>query len=64
MDKACLRVSHRDLCQRQLEDSVVEDWWLVPRNIILFRTRKITKQRGSEASPYSDGYFSRIVRDL
>ena len=64
MDKACLRVSHMGFCQRQLEDSVVEDWWLVPRNVILFRTRKITKQRGSEASPYPDGYFSRIVRDL
>ena len=40
------------LCQRQLEDSVVEDWWLFPWNLLLFWMRKITKQRGSEVSPY------------
>ena len=50
------------LCQRQFVDSVVEDWWLFPRNLLLFWMRKITKQRRSEASPYSDGYFARIVR--
>ena len=33
------------LCQRQLEDSVVEDWWLFPWNLLLFWMRKITKQR-------------------
>ena len=38
------------LCQRQLEDSVVEDWWLFPWNLLPFWMRKITKQRGSEAS--------------
>ena len=52
------------LCQRQLVDSVVEDWWLFPRNLLLFWMRKITKQRGSEASPYSDGYFAWIFRVL
>ena len=46
------------LCQRQLEDSVVEDWWLFPRNLLLFWMRKITKQRGSETSPYFDGCFA------
>ena len=52
------------LCQRQYVDSVVEDWWLFPRNLLLFWMREITKQRGSEASPYFDGYFARIVRVL
>ena len=52
------------LCQRQLVDSVVEDWWLFPMNLLLFWMRKLTRQRGSEASPYSDGYFARIVRVL
>ena len=52
------------LCQRQLVDSVVEDWWLFPWNLLLFWMRKITKQRGSEASSYSDGYFARTVRVL
>ena len=52
------------LCQRQLVDSVVEDWWLFPWNLLLFWMRKITKQRGSEGSPYFDDYFARIVRDL
>ena len=46
------------LCQRQLEDSVVEDWWLFPWNLLLFWMRKITKQRGSEVSPYFDGCFA------
>ena len=49
------------LCQRQLEDSVVEDWWLFPRNLLLFWMRKITKQRASEASPYFDGCFAQIL---
>ena len=62
MDKACLRVPHIGLCHRQLEDCVVEDWWLFPRNLLLFWMRKITKQRGSEASPYSNGYFAWIAR--
>ena len=52
------------LCQRQFVDSVAEDLWLFPRNLLLFWTRKITKQRGSEASPYFDGYFARITRVL
>ena len=62
VDKACLRVPHIDLCQRQLEDFVVEDWWLFPRNLFLFWMRKTTKQRGSKASPYSDGNFPWIAR--
>ena len=49
------------LCQRQLEDSVVEDWWLFPWNLLLFWMRKITKQRGSEVSPYFDGCFARML---
>ena len=52
------------LCQLQFVDSVVEDWWLFPRNLFLFWMRQITKQRGSEASSYFDGYSARIVRDL
>ena len=36
MDKACLRVSHMGLSQRQYVDSVVEDWWLFPWNLLLF----------------------------
>ena len=31
-DKACLAVPHMGLGQRQLEDSVFEDWWLIPLN--------------------------------
>ena len=57
MDKACLKVPHMGLCQRQLGDCVVEDCWLFPWNLLLFWKRKITKQRGSEASPYSDSYL-------
>ena len=49
------------LCQRQREDSVFEDWWLFPRNLLLFWMRKMTKQRESEASPYFDGCFARIL---
>ena len=49
------------LCQRQLVDSVVEDWWLFPWNLLLFWMRKITKQRGSEALPYSDGCFAQML---
>ena len=49
------------LCQRQLEDSVVEDWWLFPWNLLPFWMRKITKQRGSEASPYFDGCSARML---
>ena len=52
------------LCQRQLVDYVVEDLWLFPLNLLLFWMRKLTKQRGSEASPYSDGYFAGTVRVL
>ena len=52
------------LCQYQYVDSVVEDWWLFPWNLLLFWMRKITKQRGSEGSPYFDDYFERIVRVL
>ena len=48
------------LCQRQFVDSVVEDWWLFPRNLFLFWMRQI-RQRGSEASPYFDGCFVRIL---
>ena len=49
------------LCQRQYVDSVVEDWWLFRGNLLLFWMRKITKQRGSEASPYFDGCFAQIL---
>ena len=49
------------LCQRQLVDSVVEDWWLFPRKLLLFWMRQITKQRGSEASPYFDVCFARML---
>ena len=52
------------ICQRQFVDSVVEDSWLFRGNLLLFWMRKITKQQGSEASPYFDGYFARIVRVL
>ena len=48
------------LFQRQLVDSVVEDWWLFLWNLLLFWMRKITKQRGSEAWPYFDDRFARI----
>ena len=49
------------LCQRQFVDSVVEDWWLFPWNLLLFWMRKIPKQRESEASPYFDGCFARML---
>ena len=52
------------LCQRQLVDSVVEDWWLFLWNLLPFWMRKLTKQRVSEASPYFDDYFARTVRVL
>ena len=48
------------LCQRQFVDSVVEDWWLFPRNLLLFWMRHI-EQRGSETSPYFDGCFAQIL---
>ena len=49
------------ICQRQFVDSVVKDSWLFPGNLLLFWMRKITKQRGSEASPYFDGWFARML---
>ena len=49
------------LCQCQLVDSVVEDWWLFPWNLLLFWMRKMTKQRESEAFPYFDGCFARML---
>ena len=49
------------LCQRRQVVSVVEDWWLFRRNLLLFWMRKITQQRLSEASPYSVGYFTSMT---
>ena len=50
------------ICQRQFVDSVVEDSCLFRGNLLLFWMRKITKQQGSEASPYFDGWFARMLR--
>ena len=48
-------------CQRQLVDCVVEDWWLFSWNLLLLWKRKITKQRGSQALPYFDDCFARML---